>query len=458
MDNKQKQAINRYIDTRFNEFTRQSLFGANLNPKHTNMYAEYGWTEAPTFNDFKLAYKYIAAAFGLVQAINRGSFQTIPEYVFADAPVSAKNPQEVEVNAFIHKWWHKIKEADRLNLIGSYSALIIIAADNVTDTGKELGTLNSLSDIIDLIPADEEQLIVSDWYQELSDGINYGKPKMYQFREFDPMNTSTQPKRTVNVHPSRVITLCEGAVGNSFFGTSILEPVFTNIQDIQKILGANAEGFFKNAARHIAMSFDKDVSFTNVAQNLGLDPNDPKSIGYVNERMTEKFKNLSSGFDAATYGSGTDYTVLSVDMTNPEQPILQQMNMIAFATGRSIKGMLGTQTGERASSEDTIKDSRLDMERQQNFIGRAVLCQIIDRLTKYGALESHEYRFAWENLLEPTSAIKIENMLSASEAAAKQLEAFGRTAITENEIRNLVGLSSLAELEEDLPPIIEDDE
>lgn len=449
-------AVNSHVDSQLS-MMRQKLMGTpNLNSKHSCMYSEYGWTNNPTFNDFNTAYNTIAAAYGIVNVINSGSFQTIPECI--EGEVEGKDETRTEweksVDKFTKTWWLKIKEADRLNLIGSYSAIILIARDGVDNLSEELGTIDSIDSIVEMIPVTEEQLKPSDWYSQLTDGLNYGKPKLYSFNEYSQGQKESKPNRVVSIHPSRVIVLNEGAIGNNFAGDSVLRPIYNNILDIQKILGANAEGFFKNAARHIAMSFDKDIDVSKVMQGLGIDPSNKEAGKLLRETMNERLSGLSKGFDAATYGQGVTSTILSVNMTDPEKPINVQMNMIALAMRRSIKGLMGTQTGERASSEDRINDNNRDMERQENFVS-GVLTTLVNRLIQYGALEKRDFSWKWEDINSSSDADKVKLFLDMATAAEKAARATGQMIVYPNEMRAVADLPKLDEFEvkEETPPV-----
>lgn len=451
-------AVNSYIGEQLALLRSQYFANGNLNTKHVNFMAECGYPDEPVYEDFKRAYDRIAAAKGVVDMINNGSFQTRPCVVEGDEENEnkEKSPWEKKVDRFIKSQWMNIKSADMLNLIGSYSSLIVEVRDNQMDLSKPIGKVSSINDVVRLTPASEIQLVPCDWYNQKEDGLLFGKPKMYNFVSFARTDAAThqtsQPEVQFQVHASRVITLNEGAWGNGFYGVSILKSIYNNILDVQKILGSNAEGFWKNAARHIAIKYDKETSFEQIMQSYGIDTSNKKlAAEQFKKELNEKTKALSTNLDSVMYGKGTDYQILSASMTDPDSPIRAQLNQIAFAIGRSMNGMVGTQTGERSSEENLKKDAKADMERQENFIS-PVLTEIVNRLIEIGAIEPREFYWKWDDLLTLSLKERIENMAKLASMAKDMVAAFGVPGIEINEIREVSELlEPLEEMEEERP-------
>lgn len=449
-------AVNRYITDELALLRSQYFAGGNLNTKHTNFTAECGYPENPQYEDFKLAYDRISTAKGIVDMINNGSFQSRPCVVEGDEDNENKEKSdwEKQVDRFIKSQWNNIKSADMLNLIGSYSSLIVEVRDGEMDLSKPIGRVSNIGGVVRLTPASEIQLVPCDWYGK-EDGVMFGKPKMYNFRSFAKTDAGThqsaQPEESMQIHASRVITLNEGAWGNGFYGISVLKSIYNNILDVQKILGSNAEGFWKNAARQIAMKFDKETDFTQIMQSYGIDTsNKQKAAEEFKKQLNEKTKALSTNLDSVMYGKGTDYQILSAAMTDPDSPIRVQLNQIAFALGRSMNGMIGTQTGERASEENLKKDAKADMERQENFIS-PVLTSIVRKLIEIGAIEDREFYWKWDDLLTPSKKEKVEIFKTLAASAKDMVYAFGEPGITINEIRESSELLEAVEEPEERP-------
>ncbi|STQ74404.1 Uncharacterised protein [Hafnia alvei] len=92
---------------------------------------------------------------------------------------------EKQVTKLLKRYWAKIKDADRRNLVGHYSALIIQVSDNKDwNEPVDVSEVKKTKDgaLKNLIPVWEKQLTVSEWDSDPR-SPNYGKPKMYNFDE-----------------------------------------------------------------------------------------------------------------------------------------------------------------------------------------------------------------------------------------------------------------------------------
>lgn len=77
-------------------------------------------------------YRRNAAGFAVVHRLLDGCWQDYPVIVDGDESREAKktNPWEKNVTVFMKKWWPKVKDADRRNMVGRYSALLLQIKDN----------------------------------------------------------------------------------------------------------------------------------------------------------------------------------------------------------------------------------------------------------------------------------------------------------------------------------------
>ncbi len=112
------------------------------------------------------------------------------------------------------------------------------------------------------------------------------------------------------------------------------------------------------------------------------------------------------------------------------------------------------QTGERASTEDAKGWGRTRMSRRKGFM-TDVITDVVSRFWTLGIIppaQNEEITVGWSDLLAPSQAEKIANMDKLADVAVKSTNAFGRSAITENEIRAAGELQPLPELDDEVPP------
>ena len=272
----------------------------NGNTKRTTLWEEFGYPDTVTFDMLYRAYRRNSSAYAGVHKTLDSCW--IDKPVIIEGPLVDKSKKETEwektVTRLLKKHWSKIKDADRRNLVGHYSAIIMQIKDNrnwwePVDTAlvKRLGE----AALVKLIPAWESQIKPGNYdIDTLSD--TYGQPVSYTFNEQPVGDDSTYGNiRSVTVHPSRVIILAEGSEDdNMLSGIPLNEAGYNDLLDIEKSKGGSAEGFLKNASRQLGIEFDKETDMATLgkaAVAAGF-----KDLG---DALNEKVLRMSKGTDAA---------------------------------------------------------------------------------------------------------------------------------------------------------------
>ncbi|HHG9949818.1 TPA: DUF1073 domain-containing protein, partial [Yersinia enterocolitica] len=158
-------------------------FGKSGNTKRTRIYQEFGYPENLTFDEYYNAYERNAVAGAAIKRMVEGCWEDYPEVFDGEKSQDSKGetPWDKATKKLLKRCWKQIKDADRRNLVGRYSALLIQLRDNAQWSDSIVATtIGSLKEkaLVRLIPVWESQLDVSDWDTDpLSE--NYGQPKMY---------------------------------------------------------------------------------------------------------------------------------------------------------------------------------------------------------------------------------------------------------------------------------------
>lgn len=417
---------------------RMLYAGRNGNVKRTKLWDEFGYPDTLTFADFYRQYRRGSTGFAAVHKLLDSCWIDKPTIIDGDeARESTKTtPWEKSVTKLIKKHWSKIEDADRRNMIGRYSALLIQVRDNRdwkepvdVEAVKRLGS----KALVKLIPAWEPQikpgnLDIDTWSE------TYGQPVSYQFDEqpIGDEGTYSSP-RTVQVHPDRIIILCEGSEDDNILsGIPLLEAGYNDLLDIEKTKGGSAEGFLKNASRQLGIAFDKDVSMAMLkdqAEKAGF-----KDLG---EALDEKVRKINRGTDAALVMQAGTPSVLSVAAADPTPGWIVSANQFAATIQCPFNILFGKQTGNLASEEDKTAWANRCNKRRWGFLSD-VITRVIERFWTIGIIEppkSGEISLAWSDLLAPSEKEKLANMGALADVAQKTQQAFGTPAVDENEIR-----------------------
>lgn len=423
------------------------LFSGTSNTKRQRLYQEFGYPVDLCFDDFYRAYRRNAVAGAAVKRMVEGCWEDFPEIYEGDKTKDATklSPWDKRINKLLKGCWKPIKGADRRNLIGRYSALLLQLKDNKSwsePVDKAVVTRLNERALVKMIPAWEAQLEPVAWDSDES-SETFGDVKMYSFTELPVDNArSPQPGRIINVHPDRVIILAEGADDDSLYsGKSLLEEGFNKLLDIEKVSGGASEGFLKNASRQLNYSFGEKTNFSALAKALGV----PE--GQLAEALDMQVRRLNDSTDSASFMQEGKAEVLSVTASDPEPTWRTALNEFCATLPMPVKILIGMQTGERASTEDAKDWAKTRMSRRNGFLSE-VITSLIVRFWTLGIIpvaKGEEITVGWSDLMAPSRAEKIANMGAMADVAVKTMNAYGRSAITENEVRS----------EGELQPIIE---
>lgn len=431
-----------------------SLFNGTSNTKRQRLYQEFGYPVDLCFEDFYRACRRNAVAGAAVSRMVDGCWEDFPDIYEGDKTKDATKQTQWDkrVNKLLKRCWKQIKGADRRNLVGRYSALLIQVKDSKqwrdpVDT-VAVGRLEEKA-LVKLIPAWEAQIEPIEWDSD-PESETFGDVTMYSFIELSVGNNKdARPWRIINVHPDRVIILAEGSDdGSMTSGRSMLEEGFNKLLDLEKVSGGGAEGFLKNASRQLNFNFSSKTNFAQLARALGV------TEAELSNAMDDQVRRLNDSTDSAVMMQEGDASVLSVAVADPEPTWRTALNEFCATVPIPVKVLIGMQTGERASTEDAKDWAKTRMSRRNGFL-TDVITDVVSRFWTLGIIppaQNEEITVGWSDLLAPSQAEKIANMDKLADVAVKSTNAFGRSAITENEIRAAGELQPLPELDdEDLP-------
>ncbi|AZL02487.1 TPA: DUF1073 domain-containing protein [Klebsiella pneumoniae] len=431
-----------------------SLFNGTSNTKRQRLYQEFGYPVDLCFEDFYRACRRNAVAGAAVSRMVDGCWEDFPDIYEGDKTKDATKQTQWDkrVNKLLKRCWKQIKGADRRNLVGRYSALLIQVKDSKqwrdpVDT-VVVGQLEEKA-LVKLIPAWEAQIEPIEWDSD-PESETFGDVTMYSFIELSVGNNKdARPSRIINVHPDRVIILAEGSDdGSMTSGRSMLEEGFNKLLDLEKVSGGGAEGFLKNASRQLNFNFSSKTNFAQLARALGV------TEAELSNAMDDQVRRLNDSTDSAVMMQEGDASVLSVAVADPEPTWRTALNEFCATVPIPVKVLIGMQTGERASTEDAKDWAKTRMSRRNGFL-TDVITDVVSRFWTLGIIppaQNEEITVGWSDLLAPSQAEKIANMDKLADVAVKSTNAFGRSAITENEIRAAGELQPLPELDdEDLP-------
>lgn len=427
---------------------RQRFSGRNgMDTKRQDAWSAFGWNPNPNFMDFYRLWERGGLAHGAVARMVSKCWQDSPEIIQGDEDAKDRERTEWEKKfakfAKTHKLWDIVEEADKRRLVGHYSALVLQIADGKMWNQPVMG--RAARRLVKIIPAWEGQLYPSEYEtDEMSE--NYGEPTMFTFNEgavglSNSTATATFAGRMVEIHPSRVIIL-----GDITQGIPILRAGYNDFANLEKILGGSGESFLKNAARQLAVEFDKEVDLDDIANMNGVPVSDLRKI------YDDVTRGLNHGIDQTIVTQAAKVTPLVANVPDPEKHFEASVMSAAASIMIPVMVWIGSQTGERASSEDqkdwanTCQGRRVrtltgDME---SIVNRLILLRLIDPI--------EDFTVVWSNLAEASQAEKLANGKLMSDINANSL-ATGEMVYGHDEIRTMTGHTNKGNVVQKLPDV-----
>lgn len=411
-------------------------FFSSGNTKHDH-YKDFGYPETLTFAQvYRMYCRNGIAAAGVDKTI-RKTWQDNPFLLEKERDGSQKgSDQETTIEREIRqrfddlRLWARLAEADRMSMVGSYAGVILRFADDKAFNQPVDRVPGGLDGIVEIIPAWEGQLTVSEW-DTIETSDTYGQPKMFHFNESTVDTTKKQPRNIV-IHPDRVIIWSKDGSVN---GSSALEPGYNSLVDMEKVRGAGGEGFWKNAKAAPVLEIDKDAKVAEMAKSMGIPANE------IADKMNDQVADWNAGFDQLLMVMGMQAKTLNVTLPSPEHFYSIALQDFAASMNIPVKVLVGMQTGERASQEDASEWAQTNMSRRANQTVPNVM-SLVNRLERVGILPEKDWHLDWTDLTEASIVEKIDRANKMADVNTK-LKDSGEWGFTPEEIRGAAGYEPL---------------
>lgn len=398
--------------------------------KH-NHYTDFGYPADVTFDQLYGTYSRNSVAKAAVGRTVAKTWETNPllQEEARDGQSKGKAKPETRREALIRqrfddlRFWQRLAEADRRSLVGRYAGVILRIADDKTFDQPVDAVTGGLDALVEIIPAWEGQLQVSQWDTNET-SPTYGQPTMYLFQEA-VVGDVKQP-RSLTIHPDRVVIWSEDGTLN---GRSALEAGYNDLMDIEKVRGGGAEGFWKNAKSAPILETMPGTTIKGMADAMGIKPDE------LADKMNEQVESFNQGFDKLLMLQGMTVKPSSVTLpASPEQYFMVPAQCFASSFSIPLKILLGSQSGERASTEDASEWSRTNMARRTNVVVPAIMT-VIGRLERFGILPERDWHLDWTDLTVASATERMERVGKMAEANFKQSRATGERVFTTDEMR-----------------------
>jgi hypothetical protein len=361
-----------------------------------NLYDALGYSGTVSFSDFLAKYirQDIAKAIidRPVKASWKGDLEVIENMELKRTPFEkawAKLYYEMNLKSIFMR-------SDRLTGIGRYSVLLLGLNDVTKVSGytQPARRKNGLK-LLYIKPLSEVSAVIES-FETNKKSKRYGKPKFYNIN----MTSNAQHiggaiTESFKVHHSRIIHITEDILESETYGTPRLEAVFNRLTDLDKLIGGDAEMFWRGARPGYVGKVDPDYQMGEEGRAA------------VKEQIEEFEHNLKR----VLVNEGVEYKALAQQLSDPTPHVDVQIQMISAVTGIPKRILVGSERGELSSAQDKQEWISYVTGRREEQNEPFILRPFIDTLIKLNVLpapKKNKYEVIWDKLFQLSDKEKIE--------------------------------------------------
>lgn len=285
----------------------------------------------------------------------------------------------------------RLSRLDRLAGIGHYGVLLLGLNDvrDVTDFAKPVRESGS-HDLVYVRPFGEGTAKIST-YEMDSKNPRYGHPLIYDIEVGD---LGTKSSKLVKVHYSRIIHVTDNPLESEVYGTPRLEAIFNRLMDVEKLVGGDAEMFWRGARPGYHGKLDPEYQLTEETK----------------EDLKDQIDEYEHNLRRFLINEGVDLESLAQQIADPSPHFQVQLQSISAETGIPLRILTGSERGELASSEDRSEWLSYVQTRREEQAEPCILRPFVDRMIELGILPTpkDDYNVKWTDLFAQSEKMRVE--------------------------------------------------
>lgn len=309
--------------------------------------------------------------------------------------------EDAEKTAFEKAWYDLNKKfklrsllsrVDRLTGIGCYGVLLLGLDDvqTVDDFRKPVKN-GSTRKLLYVKPFGEDSAKI-DKYEINPSNPRYGHPLLYTIQVADIASGSST---TVQVHHTRVIHILEDHLESEVKGVPKLESVFNRLMDLEKLVGGDAEMFWRGARPGFSGNVTEDYQLTDTMKN----------------DLMEQIEEYEHDLRRILINEGIDLKALAQQIADPKSHFDVQIACISAVTGIPQRILSGSERGELASTQDAGEWKTYVQSRREDHAEPHIIRPFVDRLVELKILpapDSDDYKVDWLDLFSISEKERVE--------------------------------------------------
>lgn len=360
-----------------------------------DIYQALGYKKQLIYNDFYVRYKRQDIAKAVIDRpaiITWSGKLTITEEENTESDFSkAWDTLNIDL-----KLKSRLIRLDKLSAIGAYGVLLL-GFDDVTNVeGFKRPVSGGKRKLLYVKPYGQGSAKVKKLETDTR-SERFGLPLIYSLEseQTDVENPDLKLDSVIEVHYTRVLHIASDLLESEVYGSSKLESVFNRLMDLEKLVGGDAEMFWRGARPGYSGKVDPDFMMTE----------DTKKE--LKEQIDEYENNLRRIF----VNEGVSLEALAQQIADPKNHVDVQIAMISAITGIPKRILIGSERGELSSGQDRSEWLSFVETRRMEYAEPIIVRPFVDALIEYNVLptpSNDKYVVRWEDLLSLTEKDRVE--------------------------------------------------
>ena len=288
------------------------------------------------------------------------------------------------------KFKTKLARVDRLTGLGRYGVLLL----GLDDVGSREGFAKPVKEgprkLHYVKPFGENSAGISELVNSPTDP-RYGLPLYYTIT----VKEANGGTADVKVHYTRVVHVTDDLLESEVYGTPRLEVVYNRLMDIEKLVGGDAEMFWRGARPGYEGKVADEYTLTKE----------------MREDLIQQINEYENNLRRFLINEGIDIQALQQQIASPKEHFDVQISCISAITGIPQRVLMGSERGELASTQDTSEWKEYVQARREDHAEPNILRPFVDALIKYGILPTPvtgDYTIRWNDLYSLSEKARVD--------------------------------------------------
>lgn len=365
-----------------NEIVARAMLASQMGQQYQgsrDIYTALGYKKTLSYADYEQQYKRHDIAKAIIDRPVKGTWR--------GGIVLSKQDSEEDNDELKSKWEElekshgisaNLRRVDRLASLGEFAVLLLGLSD-VRTSADNINPVQGVPTLVYVKPIAQKNVTVSKWEEDPTNP-RYGMPDIYSI---SVPSAGVKSSQMMSVHHSRIIHVVEDSFDNDVYGIPRLQAVYNRLDDLQKLVGASAEMYWRGARPGYTGKVDPDYNL-------------PSS---TKEKIKENIEEYEHDLRRVLINEGVEMKSLTQQIADPKGHVDVQLQMISAVTNIPRRLLTGSEQGELASSEDSDNWSDHLQERREGYAEPNIVRKFVDRLMQFGALPKvDKYTVKWRDL------------------------------------------------------------